>query len=214
MWLASGVSITFLSDAPHLNCEWWWFGAGGQWGLGQSRKSGKAQIGWWGRQSGTFGSSLLWLFSLISPVNRMDYLSFSLLVLSPAIPHLPTPQHPMCWPQWKHWQSCCRFWAPHSPVSFPEMPLIQKGASGFSDLGTFRVSWQSNIWVCCPMSMSPFWKPCAFFLVCVTLQKGMLRKGFGLWFRGEEVPKNIVREKRCETGKGWKAMQAGLVRPL
>lgn len=91
MWLASGVSITFLSDAPHLNCEWWCVGAGGQWGLGQSRKSGKAQIGWWGRQSGTFGSSLLWLFSLISPVNKTLCLFFAPLVLSPAIPHLPPP---------------------------------------------------------------------------------------------------------------------------
>lgn len=195
MWLASGVSITFLSDAPNLNCEWWCVGVGGQWGLGQSRKSGKPQIGWWGRQRGTFGSSLLWLFSLISPVNKMDYLSFSPLVLSPAIPHLPPPQHPMCWSQWKHWQSCCRCWAPHSP-QFPSQkcPSSRREhlgsrawtCSGFLDRVTFGV--------CCPMSMSPFWKSCAFFLVCVTLQKEILRKGFGLWFVGEEVPKNIVRE--------------------
>ena len=149
----------------------------------------------WGRQRGTFGSSLLWLFSLISPVNKMDYLSFSPLVLSPAIPHLPPPQHPMCWSQWKHWQSCCRCWAPHSP-QFPSQkcPSSRREhlgsrawtCSGFLDRVTFGV--------CCPMSMSPFWKSCAFFLVCVTLQKEILRKGFGLWFVGEEVPKNIVRE--------------------
>ena len=155
-----------------------------------------------GDEVGREGSSLLWLFPLISPVNKWSICPFPLL--SCLLPFL--TYHPLSILYAGHSGNTgrrCRCRAPHSPVSFPETPLIQEGASGFSDLDMSsgfldRVTFG----VCCPMSMSPFWKPCAFFLVCVTLQKETLWKGFGLWFGGRKSQKPLWGSRDMSQGKG------------
>lgn len=139
----------------------------------------------------------------------MVYLSFSPFVLSPAIPHLPPPQHPICWSQRKHWPS---LQMPSSSFTcfLPRNAPYPGGSIRVLGFGhVFRVSRQGDIWGLLSSVHVPLLEAMCFFLSLCYPPKRDTAKRIWVVIWGGGSPKQHcegvgvwVRE-RMEGSAGW-----------